>query len=123
MKKILLAFLIGMSCAAFARAVDMDVWISSNTATADTTLPLCGQYLVGTSTAVYHGVLHEVVVSTGASGGVTVYQSSFSSTANSIGPINTAAVAAPFVYDVAFPSGMMYTKTGTAQVQILYQCY
>lgn len=127
MKKILgigaLAGFFAFMCWTFSYAVDMDVWLSSNTATADATGVLCGQYVVGTSTVVYHGVLHAVIVSTPTAGGVTVYQSSSSTTAASIGPVNTSVTQSPIYYDVSFPNGMMYAKTGTAQVQILYQCY
>lgn len=124
MKNLFLTILLLMTFGAVAHAVDMDVWLSSNTATADTTQPLCGQYLVGTSTVVYHGVLHAVIVSTPTAGGVTVYQSSYTASGvASIGPVNTTVTQSPIYYDVAFPNGMIYTKTGTAQVQILYQCY
>ena len=112
-----------------AFAVDLEVWTSSNTGTADTTQPLCGQYLVGTSTVTAHAVIHEVVVSSPTAGGVALYNSSWTTTSQSIGPIScggangTGQTVSPYVYDVTFPNGLMYSKTGTSQVQILYQCY
>jgi hypothetical protein len=103
----------------------LPVWLSSNTATADTLQPLCGQYLVGVSTAVYHSILHEVIVSSAiAATTLTVYNSSFTATSQSIGPIMTSSLSpGGYVYDVDFSNGLSYTKTGTAQVQIIYQCY
>lgn len=117
----LVSLLIGSS---LAFAADMDVWLSSNTSTADTTLPLCGQYLVGTSTVTSKGVIHAVNVSTGSAGGVTLYNSSWTTTGvQNIGPINTGSVIPTVFYDTVFTNGLLYTKTGTGTVQILYQCY
>jgi hypothetical protein len=125
MKKILmvLAFLFWVRP---AHAVANNVWLSSNTATVDSTQTLCGQYLVGTSTAVYHGVLHEVIVSSAvALSTIQLYNSSWTvvGTTQTIGPIVTGTQTFPFVYDVIFPNGLSYVKSGTSQVQILYQCY
>lgn len=111
-----------------AHAVVMDIWLSSNTATADTTQVLCGQYAVGGTTSTLKGVIHEVVVSSPSAGSVTLYNSSFTATAvQSIGPVTTGGISqssvSPYLYDVIFPGGLIYSKTGTAQVQILYQCY
>lgn len=127
MKKILgigcLAGFFSFMCWTFSYAVDMDVWLSSNTATVDTNVPLCGQYQVGTSSVVYHAVVHYVVVTSTVAGAITLYNSSFTATAQTIGPINTGAQVFAYPYDVVFPNGLMYAKTGTGQVQILYQCY
>lgn len=125
MKKYLFLLLFLMWPLRSAHAVAMDVWLSSNTATADTNVPLCGQYLIGISSVVYHAVVHEVVVSSAvATTTLTLYNSSFTATGvQSIGPITTSSLNAPYVYDTVFPNGLMYAKTGGAQVQIEYQCY
>jgi hypothetical protein len=109
-------------------AIDMDVWLSSNTSTSDSTGTLCGQYIIGGSSLPVKGVIHGVVVSTGAAGSfMQLFNSSWTvvSTTSTltIGPINTQAVVSPFYYDTVFNQGLCYTKTGTATVQILYQCY
>jgi hypothetical protein len=123
-KKIILLVALLLAFSIPVMAVDMDVWLSSNTATADTTVPLCAQYLVGTSTVTARGVIHSVVVSSPSAGGVTLYNSSWTATGvQNIGPDNTGSTVAPYNYDVVFTNGLMYTKTGTANVQILYQCY
>lgn len=124
MKKLAIFLASFLMMGSMAFAVDMDVWLSSNTATADTTVPLCAQYLVGTSTVTARGVVHSVVVSSPSAGGVTLYNSSWTATGvQNIGPDNTGSNVAPYNYDVVFTNGLMYTKTGTANVQILYQCY
>lgn len=123
MKRILIVLGILLEIGAGSYAVTPAIWLSSNTATADTNQVLCGQYVVNNTTTTLHGVVHAIIVSSGTSGGVTLYNSSYTTTSQSIGPVNTATVSAPFDYDVIFGNGLMYNKTGTAQVQMLYACY
>lgn len=116
MKKIFLTGLLlgSISGASFAAE---SVWLSSNTATADSVKTLCGQ---GT-----RGTLFSVVVSSGgsATSGITLYQSSWTATGvSTIGPIDTRSQM-QLGYRVNFPKGMAYTTTGNAQTQILYVCY
>jgi hypothetical protein len=100
------------------------VWTSSNTNTADSLAVLCGMYQVGGTSTTLRGILHEVVVSSAiAATTLTVYNSTYTATTNySIGPIITGTLGS-YTYDTTFPLGMIYTKTGPAQVQILYECY
>jgi hypothetical protein len=98
-----------------------DIWLSSNTATADSLKVLCGQNGALGS----RGRLFSVVVSSGgsATSGITIYNSSYTATgAKFIGPIDTRSQM-QLGYQVNFPAGMIYTTTGNAQTQILYQCY
>lgn len=105
-------------------AVQANVWASSNTATIDTNQTLCGQYAVNGATSTLHAVVHEVIVSSAiAATTVTLYNSSFTATGvQSIGPVMTSSLGS-YVYDSVFPNGLNYTKTGGAQIQILYVCY
>jgi hypothetical protein len=122
-KWILVLSLLFLPCLSFAIAPA--VWLSSNTTTTDTTQVLCGQYSTPLATSTLHGWLHEVVISSPAVGGsVTIYNSTFTTTgARSVGPITTLVYPNEYLYDVDFPNGMIYSTTGGAQVQILYQCY
>lgn len=119
---ILAGLMVGLSGGAFAFP---DVWLSSNTTTADSTATLCGQYAVNGTTTTLHGILHEVIVSSAIGGtGLTIYNSSWTVVGvNSVGYINGGAITAPFLYDVVFPNGMSYLKNGTGQMQIIYACY
>ena len=126
MKKILLAGFISLFSMGMARAVAPDVWLSSNTATADTTQNLCKgtTYTNGSSTYTSgdHGVLHGVCINTGVAGTFTVYNSSAS--ANSpIAAINTGTSQPCSIYDVSVSSGLTYTNSATANITILYQCF
>jgi hypothetical protein len=126
MKKLFIFLASFFIFSSFAFALDMDVWLSSNTATADPAGLLCGMYAVGTSSVVYHSVIHSVVVSSTATGAgfLTLYNSTFTTTGSqSLGPINMQAIVPNYNYDVTFPNGLFYVKTGTGQAQILYQCY
>ncbi len=127
MKKLLLILGTILSFSALAHALDMDVWLSSNTATVDTMQVLCGMYAVGSSSVVYHAVIHSVIVSstaTATTANLTLYNSTWTTTGTqSIGPINTQAIVPNYNYDVVFPNGLIYSKTGNAQVQMIYQCY
>lgn len=101
------------------------IWLSSNTATVDTTQVLCGQYAINGTSTTLKGLIHEVVVSSiSATGTVALYNSTYTATnVSSIGPILTTTVSSPYIYDVTFPGGLVYSKTGGAQVQIIYACY
>lgn len=112
-----------------SQAVDADVWLSSHTATADTTKNLCvaTNYLVGTSTLTTggRGVFHGACVNSGvAASSLTVYNSSGTATAAvPIAVIQTSTAMPCSLYDVGVSSGLTYTTSGTADVTILYQCY
>lgn len=101
-------------------------WISSNTATADTTKNLCpGQtYLIGTSTVTEgnHGIFHGACVNTGVTGTLTVYNSSATATVP-IAAILTSTSMPCSLYDVAVSSGLTYTNSATGNVTILYTCF
>lgn len=122
----LVSFFVFMAWA-LSYAVAPDVWLSSNTATADATQNLCKgvNYLVGTSTNIYgnHGVLHAVCVGIGVAGSsVTVYNSS----GTALNPITVVSASTPTVcstFDVSVSSGLTYSNSSTANVTILYQCY
>lgn len=93
------------------------VWVSSNTATADTTKNLC----ISRSGTSPRGMFHGARVNTGSAGTLTIYASS-ATASNPIAAINTAAVAS-LDYDVAVSTGLTYSQTGTANITLLYQCY
>lgn len=90
---------------------------SSTTLTADTTAVLCG----GGS----RGLLYSVITSSAGAGGMqlTIYNSSWTATnVAAIGPIMNTTVG-EYDYFTQLPGGMMYTKTGTAAVTMLYDCF
>lgn len=118
------ASLLMFSATAFAFE---DTWLSSNTATADTTKLLCSgsSYLVGTSTITTgnKGIIHGLCIGNGVPGEiVTVYNSSASAT-NPIFAVSASTMTPCSIYDVAVSSGLTYSKTSTANVTFLYQCY
>lgn len=118
MRKILVALLLiaGPWKPAFATP---SVWLSSNTATADTTQVLCPNTAnVNTKRA----ILHAVCVNTGAAGTLTVYNSS-ATAVNPLLAMNTAAVVACATYDISTSSGLTYTNSATANVTLTYMCY
>lgn len=124
MKRLLLCAISILGLASMAMAYK-PTWLSSNTATADTTAILCGTFVTTLSTTVLHGVIHEVVVSsavTSGLGNITLYNSTFTASSQNIGPIYTGATGV-YPYDIEFPNGLIYTKTGTNQVQIIYSCF
>lgn len=110
-------------------------WLSSNTATADSTSTLCGQFSIanGTNTIIVpsQGWLHGVVISSGSSSvnnTIQFYDSSWTvvsaTSSRVIGPINITSVSTnPMIYDIVFRYGLSYVKTGLSTVQILYQCF
>ena len=126
MKKVL-AVVALLSVSTLLFAAGGNIWRSSNTAVADTTLNLCKgiTQLVGTSTITTgnHGIFHGACVNRGLSGGtLAIYNSSASATS----PIATISVSTPMpcsVYDVGISSGLTYTNSGTADITILYQCW
>lgn len=93
-----------------------EVMRSSTTATVESTRSLCSGR--------QRGFLFSVVVSSpgGTDGSLTVYNSSFSTNTNFVGPIDTRSIQNP-EYGVAFSSGIMYSKAGSGAVTILYDCY
>lgn len=96
-----------------AHALFNQTWISSNTATADTTQNLCKK----STRAAFHGVR----INNGATGTLTIYNSSGTAT-NPIAVVQTSSTWAGD-YDVITSSGLTYSNSATANVTILYQCY
>lgn len=112
----------------FSMAVDNNVWLSSNTATADTTKNLCTavNYLVGTTTITVggHGVFHGVCVNdAGSTGTISVFNSSGTSTSPIAVIRATSTVSACKYYDVQISSGLTYTTSAPNDTTFLYQCY
>ena len=124
MKKILgISLIVGFMCCSFSYAVAPVLWKSSQTATADTTQPLCGQFLSGTSTVTYHAILYNVCISSPVTGSaVTLYNSSYTATTNGTGYIS-AANEGCLTFNTVYPKGLMYTTTGSANIIIGYDCY
>jgi len=97
-----------------------DVWQSSTTATADTTKNLCTDR---------RGILHEVVVSSAGATGASASVFASSATTGSPVAVVDATRVGVYPYDLvtistqANHSGLTYSTVGTAQVQIIYQCY
>ena len=97
------------------------VWMSSYTATADTSSFMCP----GTKRA----FLHSVMVTSATAGSFTVYNSSLTvsvgtATVTSINPHTVGS----YVFDIPIVSttsagSFSYIKAGTAQMHILYDCY
>lgn len=117
MKKFIVGALIGfftLFLGGHSYAIDLSVWISSNTATADTTKSLCTTYTA-------RGILRGACVNTGVAGTLTLYNSNATAT-NPVAAIDTSTKGCQF-YDVAAMSGVTYTNSATANVTILYQCY
>lgn len=116
MKRLLLIgcaiFISGLSYAA------SDVWISTNPATEATNRRLCG-----TTARPARALVHSVVVSSASAlSTVTVCNSTFTCTGvQTIGPIMGSSLGS-YEYDTIFTGGLNYSKTGAAQVQILYDC-
>ena len=108
------------SCALFLSSIvqAIDVWNSSTTATSSNSVNvLCTE----TQRGIFHGVCTNFGV---AAASMTVVNSTFTTTGvKLIGPISTFVADQCKYYDAAFPSGMGYYKTNTANVTILYQCY
>ena len=100
----------------FAFAVSPQVWKSSNTATNDGNKMLCG------SRAILHGICTNFGV---ASSSTTFYNSSWTVTGVSrvVGPVTTLVADQCKYYDTIFPNGLLYQKTNTANVAILYECF
>lgn len=105
----------------YAFAVDT-VWLSTTTATADTTKVLCPREA---SVARGHGVLHSICVNTpvtGLDGRFTVYSASASAT-NPLAIVwSGTASQGCSVYDIAFSSGLSYTSVSTANVTATFTC-
>lgn len=100
-------------------AISGSVYLSSHTATANTTQALCQQAPVGSNP---HGVLNSVCVNTGAStSSATIYNSS--GTANNVIAIIDTTTKGCLTYNVLLSSGITYTTSSTADVTFLYQCY
>lgn len=118
MKKIVLLLALISLFQASCFAIRADVWISSNTATADTTKALCNNTFPSSWP---HAILHGICVNTGSAGTFTLYNSS-ASAIQPIAAIDTTAKGCQN-YDVQLSSGLTYTNSATANVTVLYQCY
>jgi hypothetical protein len=119
MKKILAILLLTGGLAQAAQPV----WLSSNTATADTTQNLCkGLSNASGFFSNNHGIFHGACINTGVAGTLTIYNSSATAT-SPIAAINTGTAQPCSLYDVSISSGLTYTNSATANVTILYQCY
>ena len=115
-KLLIVAFVLGM--AGVARAAPQ-VWQSSNTATAATTLRvLCNQ----NQKAIFHGVCTSFGV---ASASMTVVGSTwtYSGATTVVGPISTLVADQCKYYDIVVNRGLSFFKNNAATVTILYQCY
>jgi hypothetical protein len=124
MKKLFLALGLCFLFQARAHAFQTAIWLSSNTATAQSTSTLCGQYISNGTTTTLHGVLHGVCVNTAAAGNIQVFNSTYTSMSNSLTGVYSTATQEPCnFYDATAPNGLMFLKVGTGDVSILYQCY
>lgn len=100
-----------------------DTWVSSFTATADTTKNVCGadRGIVTNKRGFFHGVC----VSSASVGGVyTVYNSS-ASAINPLAVIDTTTKGC-YYYDVVASTqakGLTYSNSSTANVTLLFNCY
>jgi len=112
---------------AFSYAVQ-PVWLSSHTATADTTQILCPSrtFVLGTSTITEggHAILHGVCVNDANSGTISIYNSS-STAVNAVAVIRstTAATSGCQFFDVQMSSGLVYTTSQPNDVTFLYGCF
>lgn len=97
---------------------------SSNTATADVVGSQVGMLCGGGR----RGILYAVNLSSGGQVGaqLSVVNSSFSTIGTPFyGPISGGGTNAPssLTFKTGFPKGLLYTSTGTATWQIIYDCY
>lgn len=122
MRKWILLFILGFvvfgSIVAHAgTVVDPTMWISSYTATNDTTGRIVCSSVASGGGCRFHGV---VISSTGTASSMTIYNSS--STATNVFTVINTAVQGTYMYDVYLSSGLVYTTTGAsaAKVNILY---
>lgn len=117
MKKLILAILV--LCGSYCLAGTTYVWRSSNTSTADSQKNLCNAKQGNTNA---HSLFHGVIVSSGdASGLLTIYNSS-ATTTETMAVIDNGSLGSYF-FDIFASSGLTYTKTGKANITILYDCY
>lgn len=119
MKRFLLAVsIMALSCPVFAIS---NVFLSSNTATADTTKSLCASTVPGMFASTNHAVVHNACVNTGTAGTLTLYNSN-GTAIQPFAAIDTAAKGCQN-FDVILSSGITYTNSATANITITYQCY
>lgn len=113
MKRFLLVLMALVAFGSLAFATDY-IAKSSNTQTADNLGVLCGK----------RGIVYGVNVSSGGqvASQMTLFNSSWTQTgASKLGPINGQTVGS-YPYKVMFSSGLIYCSSGTAAMQILYDC-
>lgn len=114
MKRILILLSLMLSV---SMAYAVDIWKSTNTATADTTKSLCNNY---TNPTRGRGMVHNVCVNTGAAGSFSVFNAS-AAAVNPVAVIDTTAKGCT-EYDVFLTSGVTYTNSATANVTMTYSC-
>jgi len=123
MKKLLISAIL-LFISTFGYAVSA-VWISSYTATADTTQNLCINK---------NGLLHGIVVSSASAtnGGLVSIYASSATVDSTMAVVDTTGRGSYFYDTVAIATntagsydytGLTYSKVGTASVTILYYCY
>lgn len=117
MKRLLIAATILLS-STMAFASGADLWISSNTATADTNKVLCPKYPTAKQS---HGALGSVCINFTTPGTYSVYNAS-GSAINPIATIDTS-VRGCLRYDISFSSGLTYVNSSTANVTAMYNCF
>jgi len=99
-------------------AMALEVWTSSQTNVAAASQKLCSGYR-----AVLHGVCVSSATQAQVTSNIQLSNSSWTVSAfPTTGLIDTRAVGCQ-VFDVIYSTGIFYTKTGTSNVNILYNCY
>lgn len=123
--KYLGAFLFGIFAAGFvflcsssSGAAANNVWLSSNTVTADTAQALCTQ-----PNMTRRGIFHGACVNRGAVNSTVAIYNSSATAVVPIATIQTSTAMPCSIYDVLASSGITYTTSSTADVTILYTCY
>lgn len=121
MRKWILLFILGFIVfGAISAHADVSVtatqWISSNTATADTTKNIRCSSVQNNPGCKFHGV---VVSSAGINSSIIIYNSS-ATAANTITTLDTTVRGATYLFDVFLSTGLTYTTVGTANLTILY---
>jgi len=125
MKRLLLVAVAIFCLFELSYAINREIWLSSNTQTADTFQQLCTQSTWNSRRALVHGVcINNGVPGTtysiwGSSPGVTAA----ALVTSTVAVINASTTTACQYYDVIISSGLFYSNSGTANVSLLYQCY
>lgn len=125
MKKLFLVIGLLFCLKSNSHALQAPVWLSSNTTVNESTVTLCGQFVVNGASEALRGILHGVCVNTAAAGYLQVWGSTFTfNGATSItGTLTTATQQPCNFYDALSVGGLAVNKVGTADVSLLYTCY